>query len=415
MDWLKELALGASVPHFIMCLGLVVALGVALGRVKVCGVSLRVACVLLVGIAVSHFGMRFPAFLCVDADGVQHFIKPEYTRIVQDFGLILFLYAVGLQSGKSFFRTFRSGGLTLNLLAVSVVLMDVAIAIAIHYCVGLDMPTVVGVLSGAVTNTPGLGAAQTIYQGMGNDPNLLASAYAAAYPLGVIGVILTFLVIRFVFRIDIDAQNELLKSEASSAVKTSVTSEEKMPKNESKIPPLIPIFVGILLGALLGSVPIPVPGIPQPLKLGIAGGALVVAILLSAFGEKLRFPTNLAPDAVMFMRSLGVCLFLACVGLRAGESFVETICNGGLVWVGLGAIITVVPLMIVGFVGYAFYKIDYFSLAGVLAGCMTDPPALSYACGTFRNERPAVSYAAVNPLSMFLRIVTAQLLLILFA
>ena len=412
MGVLKDLLLGSSVSHFIICLGFVIAIGEALGRIKLRGVSLGTAFVLLVGIATSHFGMRFTSFLCEGPDGAPHFINPEYTRLVQELGLILFLYAVGLQSGKGFFKAFKKGGLTLNILAASVVALDVVMALAVYKFSGIDMGTVVGILSGAVTNTPGLGAAQTVYQGMGADPSALASAYAAAYPLGVLGIIFTIIMIRFIFKIDVDGES---KANNSAETKEANSKTAETSAASSKIPAIIPICVGMILGVALGNIPIYVPGVPQPLKLGIAGGALVSAILMSSFGEKLRFPTQLSPSAIGFLRSMGVCLFLACVGLRAGETFFDSVANGGLAWVGLGAIITIVPLMIVGIVGYAFYKVDYFSLSGVLAGCMTDPPALSYSCGAFKSDKPSVSYAVVNPLSMFLRIVSAQLLIILFA
>ena len=409
----KDLLQGSSVSHFVICLGAVIAIGMLLGRVKICGISLGTAFVLIAGIAVSHIGMYFPQFLYEGADGVKHFIDPTYTRIIQELGLIMFLYAVGLQSGKNFFKTFKRGGLTLNLLALSVVVMNVGLAFLIYKFGGVDMGVMVGILSGAVTNTPGLGAAQAVYQGMGNDPSVLASAYAAAYPLGVLGIIFTIVMLRVIFKIDVDSENQALREaeaehEKNAAKNVSVASASKMHA-------IIPISVGIMLGVLIGSVPVVVPGVPQPLKLGLAGGALVSAILMSAFGEKFKFPTQISGSAVALMRDLGVCLFLACVGLRAGETFVSTVMNGGLVWVGLGAIITIVPLMIVGIVGYAFYKVDYFSLSGILAGCMTDPPALSYSCGAFKNEKPNISYAAVNPLSMFLRIVSAQALIIFFA
>ena len=412
MEIFKELLLGSSVSHFVVCLSVVIAVGTLLGRVKVCGVSLGAAFVLLTGIAAGHFGMCFPKYLCEGADGALHFIDPTYTRLVQELGLILFLYAVGLQSGKNFFKTFKTGGLTLNLLAVSVVAMDVVLALILYKVSGIDMGVIVGILSGAVTNTPGLGAAQTIYQGMGNDPGTLASAYAAAYPLGVLGIIFTIIMIRVVFKIDVESENQTLKLTEDEAEK--VNGQKVLSQSSTKLNPIVPISVGLILGVLLGSVPVYVPGVPQPLKLGIAGGALVSAILMTAFGDKLRFPTQISASATAFMKTLGICLFLACVGLRAGETFVGTVANGGLLWMGLGAIITVVPLMVVGIVGYAFFKVDYFSLSGVLAGCMTDPPALSYSCGAFKNDKPNVSYAAVNPLSMFLRIVSAQLLVILF-
>ncbi len=409
MTWLSEVLGVASVSHFIAVIAFVVAVGMALGRVTIFGVSLRAAFVLLVGIVVGHYGMQFPELLQTDEAGVRHFLDPDILHFLQEFGLVLFVYAVGLQSGKQFFHVLAHGGLKLNVLAATVVALNVAIAIAIHYVCKIDMPTVVGILSGAVTNTPGLGAAQSVCQNSGVDPSVLASAYAAAYPLGVLGIIFTLVGIRFAFRIDLDAENLRLQAEKEASQKNAPAPS--VPKTA----PVIQIFVGILLGVILGSIPIHIPGVPQPLKFGIAGGSLIVAILLSAFGEKIKFPTQITTSANALMRVFGICLFLACVGLKAGETFVETIVNGGLVWVGLGAIVTIVPLAVVGVVGYAVCKVDYFTLMAVIAGSMTDPPALSYSVGTAKNDLPTVGYSTVYPLIMFLRIMTAEILVILFA
>lgn len=411
MGALKEILFGSGVSAFIVWVSIVVAVGTSLGRIKIRGVSLGAAGILIAGIAASHFGASLRDRFFDGSLVAGNFVDPTYSGLVQELGLIFFLYAVGLQSGKNFFKTFKKNGLTLNLLAASVVAMNVALALVLYKLSGIDMGTIVGILSGAVTNTPGLGAAQTLYQGMGNDPSVLASAYAAAYPLGVLGIIFTIIAIRFFFKIDLNGENR----PTSSNSETRRDSEETDGSSASKLPPIVPLCVGMLLGVAIGNVPIAIPGVPQTLKLGTPGGALVAAIIMSAFGEKLRFPTRLPASVVSFMQTLGVSLFLACVGLRAGETFVETVANGGLVWVGLGAIITIIPLMVVGVVGYAFCKVDYCSLSGVLAGSMTDPPALSYSRDAFKNEKPNISYAAVNPLAMFLRIVSAQLLIMLFA
>ncbi|MDR2344939.1 MAG: hypothetical protein LBE18_02635 [Planctomycetaceae bacterium] len=421
MSWINELLVGSNVGHIVFVFAFVIFLGIALGRIKICGISLGMTFVLFVGIAASHFGMQFPDSLCIDKHGVKHFVDPEVLHFVREFGLILFVYAVGLQVGPSFFVTFKSGGLTLNLLAVSIVLSAVLITVLIHYITGISMPTMVGILSGAITNTPGLGAAQYAYIDMlkargeiGQGADIIGTAYAMSYPLGVVGIIASIIAIRFIFRIDIDKENKLL----STAVQKEKQAESaiKVEKQSSDEPHLIPIFVGIFLGVILGSIPVYIPGVSQPVKLGLAGGPLVVAILMGAFGPRIKFPTRITRSAVLMLREVGICLFLACVGLIAGEKFVETIINGGgLLWVGIGVIITLTPLLVVGTLAYAVFKVDYFILMGMLAGSTTDPPALSYSVGAAGNDKPSIGYATVYPLTMFLRIMTAQLLILLFA
>lgn len=413
MNWLNELLVGHSVGHIVLIFAFVIASGMALGRIKICGISLGATFVLLVGIAVSHCGMQFPDLLCVDKEGVKHFVDPEVLHFVREFGLILFVYAVGLQAGPGFFTAFKSGGLKLNLLAVTAVCLAVFITVAIHYMTGISMPVMVGILSGAITNTPGLGAAQQTYANMGHDSAILGTAYAMSYPLGVVGIISSIIAVRFIFRVDIEKEKELAR-----AAKKEKQSPAKSVEPERQVhgEPVIPIFVGILLGVVLGSIPVYIPGMPQPVKLGLAGGPLVVAILMGAFGQKIKFPTPITPSAILILREVGICLFLACVGLIAGETFVETVTNGdGLLWVGLGVIITMVPLLTVGILAYAIFKVDYFTLMGMIAGSTTDPPALSYSVGVAGNDRPSVGYATVYPLTMFLRIMTAQLLILLFA
>ena len=501
MDWLIEVLIGSSFAHMMAVLAFVIAVGMWLGRFKICGVSLGATFVLLVGIAVSHFGMKFqdklyeefkveipvaaqaetsaaPAenaevaateataenaetsadaatemvaenaeatadakeeakskTLTVRFDrtskakdrqayveayhgeaapkSVKHFFDPDVLYFVQEFGLILFVYAVGLAAGPNFFSAFAKGGLKLNFLAVCIVFGGVATAAVIHLVTGINIGTVVGILSGAVTNTPGLGAATTVYGELGGDGSLLATAYATAYPLGVIGIIFSIIAVRVIFGVNIDKENEKLRAEQAAAKADAKTDGAK--KEAGHHPPVIEIFVGICLGMILGSFPIYVPGLSVPLKLGLAGGPLVVAILMGAFGEKIGFPTRISPSANALMREFGICMFLACVGLKAGETFVDSIMNGGLVWVGLGVIITVLPLMIVGPLAYKVFKVDYFTLMGVMSGSMTDPPALAYSSNAVGNDRPSIGYSTVYPLTMFLRIMTAQLLIIFFA
>ena len=556
MNWINDLLWGHNIAHTILILAFVIATGIVLGKIKIGGISLGMTMVLFVGIAVSHFGFQ------VDHD-ILHFTK--------EFGLILFVYAVGLQVGPGFFASFKKGGIRLNLLATGIVILGVITTIVIHYVTKIPMPTMVGILSGAVTNTPGLGAAQEAYatvNGGVGDPSI-ALGYAVAYPLGVIGIIFSIAFIRYIFRISFNKENEQLEIESSAkkdavctisvvvknpalygkdlksitklidrklvisriyhidgqmeiASSDSILNENDTvrvittPKEKDSIcafigkvtemsieewnnlagnlvsrrilvshpeingktlaqlnlrckfgvnitrvnrsgidliarpnlhlhvgdrvmvvgnqgaiagvekvlgnqlkrlnePNLIPIFIGIFLGVLLGSIPFAFPGIPQPVKLGLAGGPLVVAILISTFGTKFKLVTYTTMSANLMLREIGICLFLACVGLGAGEQFVETIIHGGGIrWIGLGVIITVIPLVVVGLIGRGIYKLNYFTLMGLLAGSTTDPPALSYAVTTAGNDAPSISYASVYPLTMFLRVMTAQLLILLF-
>ena len=553
MNWFADLLFGESVGHSILLLSLVIAAGIQLGKIKIFGVSLGVTFVLFVGIILGHFGFT------VNQD-VLHFFR--------EFGLILFVYSVGMQVGPGFFSSFKHGGVVLNMLAVGVILLGVITTIILYYMTGIPMSTMVGILSGAVTNTPGLGAAQQAYTDMyGVTDNTIALGYAVAYPLGVVGIILSIILIRYIFRVSFDKENEQLNKEEEEAhtneakpislivrnpaifnktvaelanllehrefvisriwrhsdkqieiasansvlhendkvfvitteadvetvktfigeeidmerkqwirmesqfinrrilitkpelngkrlgqlklrklyginitrinragmdlvatpgltlqvgdrvnvvgTETAVSNVEKLLGNSMKRlnePNLLTIFVGIALGIILGSIPIAFPGIPQPVKLGLAGGPLIVAILISRFGYHYKLITYTTQSANFMLREIGITLFLACVGISAGDGFVETIVNnGGLAWVGYGFIITFVPLMIVGCIGRYFYKVNYFTLMGLIAGSTTDPPALAYSNATAGNDAPSVGYATVYPLAMFLRVLTAQL------
>ena len=558
MNWFADLLFGESVGHSILLLSLVIAAGIQLGKIKIFGVSLGVTFVLFVGIILGHFGFT------VNQD-VLHFFR--------EFGLILFVYSVGMQVGPGFFSSFKHGGVVLNMLAVGVILLGVITTIILYYMTGIPMSTMVGILSGAVTNTPGLGAAQQAYTDMyGVTDNTIALGYAVAYPLGVVGIILSIILIRYIFRVSFDKENEQLNKEEEEAhtneakpislivrnpaifnktvaelanllehrefvisriwrhsdkqieiasansvlhendkvfvitteadvetvktfigeeidmerkqwirmesqfinrrilitkpelngkrlgqlklrklyginimrinragmdlvatpgltlqvgdrvnvvgTETAVSNVEKLLGNSMKRlnePNLLTIFVGIALGIILGSIPIAFPGIPQPVKLGLAGGPLIVAILISRFGYHYKLITYTTQSANFMLREIGITLFLACVGISAGDGFVETIVNnGGLAWVGYGFIITFVPLMIVGCIGRYFYKVNYFTLMGLIAGSTTDPPALAYSNATAGNDAPSVGYATVYPLAMFLRVLTAQLLILFF-
>ena len=558
MNWINDLLWGEGIGHSILLLSFVIAAGIQLGKIKVFGVSLGITLVLFVGIILGHFGFTIN-------HNVIHFFK--------EFGLILFVYSVGMQVGPGFFSSFKQGGITLNMLACGIVFLGVLTAVILHYATGIPMPTMVGLLSGAVTNTPGLGAAQQAFSDMhGVSDNTIALGYAVAYPLGVIGIILSIILIKYIFRVSFDKENEQLNSEDSShtneakpislivknpaifnktvaelsnllehrdfvisrvwrdsnkqieiasantvlqendkvfvittetdaetiktfigeeidmerkqwirmesqfinrrilitkpelngkrlgqlklrklyginitrinragvdlvakpgltlqvgdrvnvvGTETAVSNVEKVLGNSMKRlnePNLITIFVGIALGIVLGSIPISFPGIPQPVKLGLAGGPLVVAILISRFGYHYKLITYTTQSANLMLREIGITLFLACVGISAGDGFVDTIVNnGGFAWIGYGFIITFVPLMIIGCIGRYFCKVNYFTLMGLIAGSTTDPPALAYSNATSGNDAPSVGYATVYPLTMFLRVLTAQLLILFFA
>ena len=558
MNWINDLLWGEGIGHSILLLSFVIAAGIQLGKIKVFGVSLGITLVLFVGIILGHFGFTIN-------HNVIHFFK--------EFGLILFVYSVGMQVGPGFFSSFKQGGITLNMLACGIVFLGVLTAVILHYATGIPMPTMVGILSGAVTNTPGLGAAQQAFSDMhGVSDNTIALGYAVAYPLGVIGIILSIILIKYIFRVSFDKENEQLNSEDSShtneakpislivknpaifnktvaelsnllehrdfvisrvwrdsnkqieiasantvlqendkvfvittetdaetiktfigeeidmerkqwirmesqfinrrilitkpelngkrlgqlklrklyginitrinragvdlvakpgltlqvgdrvnvvGTETAVSNVEKVLGNSMKRlnePNLITIFVGIALGIVLGSIPISFPGIPQPVKLGLAGGLLVVAILISRFGYHYKLITYTTQSANLMLREIGITLFLACVGISAGDGFVDTIVNnGGFAWIGYGFIITFVPLMIIGCIGRYFCKVNYFTLMGLIAGSTTDPPALAYSNATAGNDAPSVGYATVYPLTMFLRVLTAQLLILFFA
>lgn len=549
MDWLVSLFTSNSIAHAVLILGLTIAVGLLLGRIKFGSVSLGITWVLFVGILLSHFGLG---------------IDPQICHFVKEFGLILFVYSIGLQVGPGFFSSLKEGGVTLNSLAVLIILLGCATCYTIHLITGEDLTTMIGVLSGAVTNTPGLGAAQqTISDTIADSTditNRLASAYAVAYPLGVVGIIVSMLLIRYLFRIKLEREKVL--AERSNAPKTiridlkvcnkgiigkriediahitrskfvvarmirdgkqqiaagdtelrdgdilrvvisnrdvelvqsligeSVqlddkewhTSSSNLEKRRILVtksgingkhisdlhiresynvtitrvvragielvatyelrlqmgdvvvvvgrkndldqvaailgnsvrrldhPNLLPIFIGIFLGVLLGSIPIMLPGVPLPVKLGLAGGPLVVAILMARYGPNYKLVTFTTNSANMMIREIGISLFLAAVGLGAGEGFVSAIAGGGYWWILYGVAITMLPLLITGILARKVFKLDYFSIMGLMSGAMTDPPALAYANSVSTNDRSAVAYATVYPLTMFLRIFTAQIL-----
>lgn len=467
-----------GIAHSIVILAIVIALGKMLAKIKVAGVSFGVTWVLFIGILFSHFGMT------LDAD---------LLRFMKDFGLILFVYSIGIQVGPGFFASLRSGGLGLNLLALFTVFCGAGITVVLHYITDEPITTMTGIMSGAVTNTPGLGAAQQAYaDAHGASAPEIALGYAVAYPLGVIGAILSFVFIKAALyrkpierpvkneakKLDISDISTELSSVAPEDRKTfisrriliskpklngmvighldfehvlgatitrirraglelkpspdfmlqygdevtvvgskqSVAAVEKVLGNSRKRlnePNLVPIFIGIALGCILGSIPIRFPGIPQAIKLGLAGGPLIVSLLLSNFGPKFKLVTYATASANLMLREIGISIFLACVGLEAGSGFVETIVNGGYVWIGYGAAITVIPMLLGGLAGRFIMKLDYNTLIGLLSGANTNPPALAYATEQDKDsENAAIGYATVYPLTMFFRVLLAQMMIL---
>ena len=552
MNWLNGLFFGSGVPHSIFILTVAIACGIYLShRLKFKGITLGITWILFCAIAMSHFGMH---------------IDPVVETFAKDFGLILFVYSIGLQVGPSFFSSFGQGGIKLNLLAVSIVFLSCVTAYLIHLLSGEDIATMTGVLFGAVTNTPGLGAAQQAFTDMTGEVNPnIASGYAMAYPLGVVGIIMSILAMRWIFKIKIEKEEERLAAESSAqkeveyidillvnpqvegahirdltqlchmnlivsrlirpngedelpdvdtvlhvgdrirvvvdkeneksvlllGMETSLPTDhkaqahlvsrhvivtkpelngkrigdlnvratyhvsitrirragiellatrdlylqlgdritvvgeeravdkvEKLFGNSSKrldTPNLASIFLGLALGVAAGLLPIALPGLAQPFKLGIAGGSLIVAILMSCFGPKMHIVTYTTSSANLMIREIGIAMFLAAVGFGAGKTFIPTLLDGGYVWIGYGVIITLLPLLLVGVVARLWLKLDYFSLMGLLAGSTTNPPALAYATTVSSvNDRAAVAYSTVYPLTMFLRVLTGQLMILLF-
>lgn len=552
MNWLQSLFFGTGVPHSIFILTLAIACGISLShRLKFKGITLGITWILFCAIAFSHFGMH---------------LDPMVETFAKDFGLILFVYSIGLQVGPSFFSSFGKGGIKLNMLAMAVVFLGCATAYIISVLSGVDIATMTGVLFGAVTNTPGLGAAQQAFADItGNANPNIASGYAMAYPLGVVGIITVILAMRWFFRIKLE--NEEARVASESEVQKEIkyidvllvnpqvegahirdlsqlchmnlivsrlvrpTGEDELPdvdtilhvgdrirvvvdkENEKSVlllgmetslpedpnqqahlvschvvvtkpelngkrigdlniratyhvsitrirragiellatrdlylqlgdritvvgeeravnkveqlfgnstkrldvPNLASIFLGIALGVVAGMLPIMLPGLSQPFKLGIAGGSLIIAILMGCFGPKLHVITYTTSSANLMIREIGIALFLAAVGFGAGKTFIPTLLDGGYVWIGYGVIITLLPLLIVGVIGHMWLKLDYFTLMGLLAGSTTNPPALAYATTvSTANDRSAVAYSTVYPMTMFLRVLTGQLMILLF-
>ncbi|MBR1570155.1 MAG: putative transporter [Bacteroidales bacterium] len=558
---MHDLFFGNGVAHSILLLALVIGTGLYLGRFKVKGISLGSTWILFMGILMGHLGFE---------------VQPDMLHFVKEFGLILFVFSIGLQVGPGFFHSFKSGGVKMNLLAAMNILLAVVVTWAISAISGEDLKTMVGVMSGAVTNTPGLGAAQQTFVDVAsaNGGNALAaseasaslaSAYAVAYPMGVIGVILVILLFKGVFKIDHQKELEAIKAGESdeatarrmhvavenpaifgkklvdvlqefggdfvvsrimkkekilfpsgdtmleegdkllivtsqqevdrvrilfgeevpmhqqdwvekdhhmvtrrivvtkssltgkklrdlhfrSAYGVSVTrvirsgvelvaspdlyiqvgdgllcvgTEKNIEHLAAKVgnsndalnkPNLVPIFLGIVVGIIFGSIPIRFPGIPQAIKLGLAGGPLIIAILLGHFGPKYKITTYTTASANLMIREIGISLFLAAVGLGAGADFWSSIVGGGYWWILYGALITLVPLCITFVVARAFCKLNFFQILGLISGSCTNPPVLAFAQGMYGSDYTSVNYATVYPLSMFLRVLVAQVLILI--
>lgn len=559
MDWLINLFTTTdSVAHIVLLYAIVIAVGVYLGKIKIGGISIGVTFVLFAGIAAGHIGFTAPT---------------NILSFLQEFGLILFVFMIGLQVGPGFLESFRKGGITLNLLSTVMVVLNVIVMFACYYIFfdtsnPKNLPMMVGTLYGAVTNTPGLGAAnETLYSifDKGEVPQI-ASGYACAYPLGVLGIIGATIAIKYIFGIKLEKEEEELAKEEednddvkphfmdleatnlylegktlaqvhnflnrdfvcsrilhdghvsipngstifhigdklfvvcaendaeaiiafigptinvdwkkqdepmvskrilvtrssingktlgqmhfSSAYGVNVTRVTRQGMDLFAVPSLslqvgdrimvvgpedavnrvaavmgnsikrldapniATIFVGVFIGILFGSIPVAIPGIPVPIKLGIAGGPLIIAILIGRYGYKVHLVTYTTTSANMMLREIGLMLFLASVGIKAGDGFLETVIQGdGVKYVYTGFLITIIPILIIGIIARKKYKFNYFTIIGMIAGTYTDPPALAYANSICSKEAPSIGYSTVYPLSMFLRIFTAQIIVLFF-
>ena len=546
-----------SVAHIALLYAVVIAIGVYLGKIKIFGISLGVTFVLFAGIVAGHIGFTAPN---------------DILTFVQDFGLILFVFMIGLQVGPGFFESFGTTGIKLNGLAMTAILLNIVVMFACYYIFfdttdKMALPMMVGTLYGAVTNTPGLGAAnEALSTVFGNTAPPIASAYACAYPLGVLGIIGATILVRYICKVKLENEEEALAAldetnankkpykmhlevtnqylegktllqvhdflnrdfvvsrivhngelsipnrdtifhlgdqmlivcaEADQEAITAfigpkldidfeqqdqplvskrilvtnpaingktlaslhfssvhgvnvtrltrhgmdlfasaslplqvgdrimvVGPEDAVDRVANKMgnsvrrlnaPNIATIFVGIFLGLIFGSYPLAIPGMPVPLKLGLAGGPLIIAILIGRYGYKIKLVTYTSTSANMMLREIGLVLFLASVGIKAGASFFVTVFEGnGLYYVLTGFIITIIPILIVGTIARLRFKFNYFTIAGMLAGTYTDPPALAYANSICSKDAPALGYSTVYPLAMFLRILTAQMVVLFF-
>ena len=393
---------GSGVGPTILYLAVAIFAGLFLGKFKFKGITLGITWVLFVGLAVSALGVE---------------LNHDMLHVMKEFGLILFVVAVGIQVGPGFFRSFKSTGLTLNLCAVAIVALGVITTIVIARLSGESLAVMTGVYTGAITNTPGMSAAQQTITELGiGSADTIANGYAVAYPLGVVGLIATCLLLRPLCRIDLTKEPVTEATEPNHHM--PVGEKPATPASQRHKVNLIPIFIFIALGIVLGSIPIPV-GMAAPVKLGLAGGPLVVALVGSWLAVKRGWFTLDFCDShgVWMLREVGITLFLAAVGLSAGGSFVSTVAQGGYLWIAYGVIITMLPEIIVAVFARMVLKVNYYTLMGLIGGATTDPPTLAFA-NTVAPEGcklPNTGYAAVYPLTMMLRIFSAQLLVLLAA
>jgi putative transport protein len=550
MSWFESLCSNyLSTANTILLYAIIISIGVFLGKFKIRGISLGITWVLFVGIFAGHLGFQ---------------IEPNTLTFIKDFGLILFVFCIGLQVGPSFFSSFKRGGIIFNILAMGIVFLNIIVALVLYYIDGsIELPMIVGVLFGAATNTPGLGAANEALNQINYTGDPISLGYACAYPLGIAGAIIAIIAVKYICRINIDKEEEYLKThdkdgESLTVLQLEICNDaitakplkeitkltqhhficsrichqdiiskpdadtilhqgdfimvickeediesitkffgkksdfnwinESLPMISRRIlitksdingkklkdlhlsniynvivtrvnrsgvdlfadpnlelqigdrimvvgkkesidhvaqllgnelkkldtPNIITIFVGIFLGILVGSIPLKFPGMPTPVKLGLAGGPLIIAILIGRFGHKLKLITYTTVSANLMLREIGIALFLASVGIDAGDSFLHTIIEGdGLLYVAYGVMITIIPIIIIGLLGRYVFHINYFSLAGLISGATTNPAALAFASQSANNDKPAVAYSTVYPLTMFLRIISGQIILLL--
>ena len=412
--WFTNLFTGSGVASTVIMLAISIFAGLYIGKFKVKGVTLGITWVLFVGIAISavmnYFGVDFDGQVAASGKFQGDHINHQMIYFIKEFGLILFVTAVGLQVGPGFFKSFKKGGLSMNIMALVNVALGVLITIVITKLTDESLSDMAGVYTGAVTNTPGLSAAQQTAAERGFNSDTLSSGYAVAYPLAVVGMIMTCLLLRPLCRIDLKKEPITDEALEAKAAKAATPTSQRHKVN------LIPIFIIIALGILVGQIPIPI-GMSAPVKLGLAGGPLVVALIGSWLGVKKGWFTTEFTDShgVWMLREVGIALFLAAVGLSAGGSFLSTIQAGGYMWIIYGIIITVIPPILVGLFCRLVLKMNYYTLMGFIGGSHTDPPTLAFAYTVAPEEcrLPNTGYATVYPLTMFLRIFTAQLLVLL--
>lgn len=394
--WFTNLLTSGGVGTTVLMLSVSIFAGLLLGRLKVKGITLGITWVLFVGILLSAVGIE---------------CNHEMLHIIKEFGLILFVTAVGLQVGPGFFSSFKKGGLAMNLMAVVNIALGVGITVLISKLASQDLTDMAGVYTGAITNTPGLSAATQAVSDLGIEgaAGRLAAGYAVAYPLAVVGMIVCCILLRPLCRIDLKKEPTSDESAVPVAAKKDTPSSQRHKIN------LVPIFIIIALGIVVGSIPIPV-GMKAPVKLGLAGGPLVIALIGSWLGIKKGWFTTDFTDShgVWMLREVGIALFLAGVGLSAGADFVGTVTEHYM-WVVYGVIITMVPPLIVAIFGRLVLKMNYYTLMGFIGGSHTDPPTLAFANTVAPDgcKLPNMGYATVYPLTMFLRIFTAQLLVLM--